>query len=60
MDQWQIEHLTDEALDALKAGQPERALAITDQLVEEVPNDAVVRTIRAKALLQIESVDESM
>lgn len=60
MDQWQIEHLTDEALDALRAGQPERALAITDQLVEEVPDDAVVRTIRAKALLQIESVDESM
>jgi Tfp pilus assembly protein PilF len=60
MEQWQIEHLTDEALDALKAGQPERALSITDQLVEEAPDDAVVRTIRAKALLQTGSVDEAM
>ena len=56
MDSSEIQRLTDEAFDALRRGDDVRALAITDQLAVDLPDDPVVRGMRAQALLSSELV----
>lgn len=51
MEERRIEVLTEEALEALERGDHVRAIAITDQLVCEVPDDAMIRLLRAQVLL---------
>ncbi len=59
MDSSEIERLTDEALDALRRGDDVLALAITDQLAIDLPDDPVVRAMRAQALLSGETAKEA-
>lgn len=51
MEERRIEVLTGEAIEALQRGDHVRAIAITDQLVCEVPDDSMIRLLRAQALL---------
>jgi len=60
MDRAEIQRLIDEALGALQRGEDIRAVAITDQLAAAVPDDAVVRAIRAQALLGGETAEEAL
>jgi len=59
MDSSEIRRLTDEAFDALRRGNDVRALAITDQLAVDLPDDPVVRGMRAQALLSSETATEA-
>lgn len=60
----QFQDLCDDALDALRAADYVRAVALADQLAAEKPDDAVVRAIRAQALLGSDAgeaaVDEAL
>ncbi len=47
----QFQDVCDDAFDALRAADYVRAVALADQLAAEKPDDAVVRAIRAQALL---------
>jgi Tfp pilus assembly protein PilF len=60
MDKRQLEELTEEALEALQRGDSLRAVAITDQLTAVVPDDPVVRAIRAEALLKTGTGEEAL
>jgi Tfp pilus assembly protein PilF len=51
VDRQQIESLIQQALAAISRGDDVRAVAITDQLATELPDDALVRATRAQALL---------
>ncbi len=51
MEERRIEVLTAEALEALERGDHVRAIAITDQLASEAPDDPLIRVIRARSLL---------
>ncbi len=59
MDSFEIQRLIDEALDALRRADDVRAVAITDQLAAELPDDPVVRAMRAQALLSGETAKEA-
>ncbi len=60
MEERRIEVLTQEALDALDRGDHLRAIAITDQLASEAPGDALVRIVRARALLLAGTPEEAL
>ncbi len=60
MDPQQIQRLTEQAFEALHDGNDVRAVAIADQLAAEVPDDPVVRVIRAQALLSGDAPDEAL
>lgn len=60
MDESEFKELTEEALLALHDGQNVRAVAITDQLIAAVPDDPVVRTIRAQALLKSDAGEDAL
>jgi tetratricopeptide (TPR) repeat protein len=60
MDERRIEELTDEARGALDDGNYPLAVAITDQLVPVVPDDAEVREIRATAFLKSGAVEDGL
>ena len=51
MEERRIEVLTAEALEALERGDHVRAIAITDQLASEAPDDPLIHVVRARALL---------
>ncbi|HID77991.1 MAG TPA: tetratricopeptide repeat protein [Planctomycetaceae bacterium] len=55
MDRSRFEELWDEAADAVERHDNLRAVALTDQLVAEAPQNATVRTLRAQALLQADA-----
>ncbi|MFZ1932755.1 MAG: tetratricopeptide repeat protein [Thermoguttaceae bacterium] len=59
MDESELHDLIERAFAALAAEDYVRALAIGDQLVAEVPDRAVVRAIRAQALLGADAAEES-
>lgn len=59
MDESDIHDLIERAFAALAAEDYVRALAIGDQLVAEVPDRAVIRAIRAHALLGSDAPEES-
>jgi Tfp pilus assembly protein PilF len=59
MDQSDISLLIDEAFAALGDGDYVRAVGMADQLVAAAPDRAVVRAIRAQALLGADSPEES-
>lgn len=59
MEPYEISNLTEEALGALERGDYTRAIAVTDQLVEIVPDDFVVRLVRAEALLKSDAGEEA-
>lgn len=59
MNEPDIRRRIDQALAALRAGDYVRALALGDQLASEAPELAVVRAIRAQALLGADSPQES-
>ncbi|NUQ60850.1 MAG: tetratricopeptide repeat protein [Pirellulales bacterium] len=52
MEPYEISNLIEEAASALERKDYERVIAVTDQFVEIVPDDAVVRIMRAEALLK--------
>ncbi|MHB8897730.1 MAG: tetratricopeptide repeat protein [Thermoguttaceae bacterium] len=60
MDEGRIEVLTAEALEALERGDHVRAIAITDQLACEAPEDPLVHVLRARALLLGGDPDEAL
>lgn len=60
MEERRIEVLTQEALDALDRGDHVRAIAITDQLASEAPGDALVRIVRARAMLLAGTPEEAL
>ncbi|MFC1596492.1 tetratricopeptide repeat protein [Planctomycetota bacterium] len=60
MDQRYIEQLIEEALDALRSGDPVRAVAITDQLKAQVPDHPAASAIRAEALLKADVPEEAV
>ncbi len=60
MDERRIEVLTTEALEALERGDSVRAIAVTDQLVCEAPEDPLVRVIRTQALLMGGDPEEAL
>ncbi len=60
MEPADVRRLTEEALAALHAGDDVRALAITDQLAAGVPNDPVVRAMRAQSLLGSDHPEEAL
>ena len=60
MEERRIEVLTQEALDALDRGDHVRAIAITDQLSAEAPDDALIRVVRARALLLAGTPEEAL
>jgi Tfp pilus assembly protein PilF len=59
MDDWDAQNLIEQAFAALSNSDYVRALAIADQLVAELPDRAVVRAIRAQALLGSDAPEES-
>jgi Tfp pilus assembly protein PilF len=59
MEESEIQDLIEKAFDALHNDDYVRALAIGDQLAVDAPDRAVVRTIRAQALLATDSPQES-
>jgi Tfp pilus assembly protein PilF len=59
MEEWEVHDLIESAFSALSAEDYVRALAIGDQLVAELPDRAVVRAIRAQALLGSDAAEES-
>ncbi len=59
MDELEIRDLIDEAVAALNAGDYVRAVGLGDQLASIAPDRAVVRAIRARALLGADSPVES-
>ena len=60
MDPGRIEELSDQALDALRQGDHVRAVAIADQLTAALPDNPVVRAIRAQALLGADAGEEAV
>ena len=60
MDERRIEVLTTEALEALERGDCVRAIAVTDQLICEAPEDSLVRVIRTQALLMGGDPEEAL
>jgi Tfp pilus assembly protein PilF len=59
MDDSDLGRLIDEALGALWAGDYVRAVGLADQLVAHAPDRAVIRAIRAQALLGADAPEES-
>jgi Tfp pilus assembly protein PilF len=59
MNEWDAQDLIEQAFAALNNGDYVRALAIGDQLVADLPDRAVVRAIRAQALLGTDSPQEA-
>jgi Tfp pilus assembly protein PilF len=59
MDESEVHDLIEQAFAALANGDNVRALAIGDQLVADLPDRAVVRAIRAQALLETDAPEES-
>ncbi len=59
MEESELHDLIERAFAALAAEDYVRALAIGDQLVAEAPDRAVVRAIRAQALLAADAAEES-
>ncbi len=60
MEERRIEVLTAEALEALERGDHVRAVAITDQLACEAPEDPLIHVIRARALLMGADPEEAL
>ncbi len=60
MEERRIEVLTAEALEALERGDHVRAIAITDQLASEAPDDPLVHLVRARALLMGGDPEEAL
>jgi len=60
MDERRIQHLTEEARDALESGNYVRAVATTEQLATVVPNDPAVCAIRAEALLRTDAGEDAV
>ena len=60
MDERQIQQLTEEALEALDAGNYVRAVATTEQLATIVPHDPTVCAIRAEALLKTDAGEDAV
>jgi len=60
VDERRIEVLTEEALEALERGDHVRAVAISDQLIAELPEDALVRNVRARGLLMGGAAEEAV
>jgi Tfp pilus assembly protein PilF len=60
MDEQEIHELTERALDALRRGDDVRAVAIADQLIAAVPDDAVAHAVRAQGLLSSENTKEAL
>ena len=60
MEERRIEVLTGEALEALERGDVVRAIAITDQLASEAPDDPLIHLVRARALLAGGDPDEAL
>ena len=52
-----IPNLIEEALAALRCEEYTRAVAITDQLAVDLPNNPLVRAIRAQGLLYSDNPD---
>lgn len=60
VEERRIEVLTAEALEALDRGDHVRAIAITDQLASEAPDDPLIHVIRARALLMGGDPEEAL
>jgi len=60
VDPSDFQNLCDDALTALRAGDYVRAVALADQLVAARPDDAVVRGIRAQALLGADAGEDAV
>jgi Flp pilus assembly protein TadD len=60
MDEAELQDLTERAMAALDDGDYVRALGIADQLAAAAPDRAVVRAIRAQALLGTDAGEESL
>ncbi len=59
MEPYELSNLKEEATRALERGDYVRAIAVTDQLVETLPDDPIVRTIRAEALVKSDAGEEA-
>jgi len=60
VDAYEFQDLCDDALTALRDGDYVRAVALADQLVAAKPDDAVVRGIRAQALLGADAGEDAV
>lgn len=60
MEPSQIRELSERALEALRCGDHVLAVSIADQLAAAMPDNPVVRAIRAQALLGSDASDEAM
>jgi Tfp pilus assembly protein PilF len=60
VEERRIEVLTAEALEALDRGDYVRAIAITDQLASEAPDDPLIHIVRARALLVGGDAEEAL
>jgi len=60
VDAYEFQDLCDEALTALRDADYVRAVALADQLVAAKPDDAVVRGIRAQALLGADAGEDAV
>jgi Tfp pilus assembly protein PilF len=60
MDPFELDKLSEQARNALRRGDDVRALAITDQMIAAVADDAAVRAMRAQALLGSDRPDEAL
>lgn len=60
VEERRIEVLTAEALEALERGDHVRAIAITDQLACEAPDDPLIHVVRARALLMGGDPEEAL
>jgi Tfp pilus assembly protein PilF len=56
----EFQDLCDDAFAALAGGDYVRALAVADQLAAEKPEDAVIRTVRAQALLGADAGEDAV
>jgi len=60
MESSQFQELSEQALDALARGDYLRAVAVADQLAAAMPDNPVVRAIRAQALLGSDAGEEAV
>jgi Tfp pilus assembly protein PilF len=60
VEERRIEVLMAEALEALDRGDYVRAIAVTDQLAAEAPNDPLIHLVRARALLMGGDPEEAL